>query len=158
MWKNIFLSVVLLLPVLGCGAKENEDVVSYVKQIEVLQKYNRQVNSILTQLTEEPESITDLQPMYRVMDDYEAAVKKLEQPKTSRVRAIHGMYERAFPKARRQLTDMTEPNQFSLHKTGAAFELLKKEVTGKVYLPLEGLLERFDLQDQYSIEWPTNSG
>lgn len=158
MWKNILLSVVLLLPVLGCGAKEDEDVVSYVKQIEVLQKYNRQVNSILTQLTEEPESIADLQPMYELMDEYEAAVKKIEQPKTSRVRAIHGMYERAFPKARRQLAEITEPNQFSLHKTGVAFEMLKKEITGKVHLPLEGLLERFGLQEQYSIEWPTNSG
>jgi len=156
MWKNIFLPVVLLLPVLGCGAKEDEDVVSYVKQIEVLQRYNRQVNSILTQLTEEPESIADLQPMYELMDEYEAAVKTLEQPKTSRVRAIHGMYERAFPKARRQLTDMTEPNQFSLHKTKVAFEMLKKEITGKVYLPLQGLLERFDLQDQYSIEWSSS--
>ena len=155
MWKHTLLSVALMSLLLGCAKKEDEDLVAYVEQIQTLQKYNQQVNRVLSQLTEEPENVTDLRWMYQLMDEYEAAVKKLASPKTSRVRAIHGMYDRAFPKARRRLTDMTEANQFSLHKTKVAFEMLKKEIMGKVYLPLQGLLERFDLQDQYSMEWPS---
>lgn len=157
MLKNALLVVVLLPLVLaGCSKNEDEDLIAYIGQIELLQqKYHPQIDVYLTQLLEEPEIIEDLQPMYQFIDDYEADLLKVARPKTRRLQAIHGLYGRTFPEARRQLTKMTEPNQYSLQKTKVAFEAVKKGIMEKVYPPIQGLLKEFGLQDQYSLEWPS---
>lgn len=152
--KAIILVVLVPLVLIGCSKKEDEDLVAYVKQFEPLQEYNRQAQKYLTDLTDEPEMVEDLQSMYKLIDDYEAAVLNLTRPKTSRIQAIHGIYVRTFPQARRQLTKMTEPNQYSLQKTKVAYEKLKGEITGKLYPPIQALLEEFGLQDQYPVAWP----
>ena len=152
--KAIILVVLVSLVLVGCSKKEDEDLIAYLKQFEPLQEYNRQAQKYLTDLTDEPEMVEDLQSMYKLIDDYEAAVLNLIRPKTSRMQAIHGIYVRTFPKARRQLTKMTEPNQYSLQKTRVAYEILKKEITGTFYPPIQALLEEFELQDQYSVSWP----
>jgi len=155
MLKNANILVVLIpLVLVGCSKKEDEDLIAYVKQFEPLQEYNRQAQEYLTELTDEPEMIENLQPMYKLIDDYEAEVLNLIRPKTSRINAIHGIYVRAFPKARRQLTKMAEPNQYSLQKTRVAYETLKEEITGTFYPPIQALLKEFGLQDQYSVTWP----
>ena len=141
--KAIILVVLVPLVLIGCSKKEDEDLVAYVKQFEPLQEYNRQAQKYLTDLTDEPEMVEDLQSMYKLIDDYEAAVLNLTRPKTSRIQAIHGIYVRTFPQARRQLTKMTEPNQYSLQKTKVAYEKLKGEITGKArWQLLERLKER----------------
>ena len=155
MRKSATILVILIpLVLFGCSKKEDEDLVGYVKQLEGLQEYNRMVEVYLTQLVEEPEILEDLQPMYQLIDDYEAAVLNLQRPRTSRMQAIHGIYIRAFPKARRQLTKMTEPNQYSLQKTKVAYQNLKEEIIEKLYPPILGLLKEFGLQDQHTVAWP----
>ncbi len=138
----------------GCSKGEDIDLIAYLEELSRIEKYPRQLEEYDKMLKETPDSIATLEPMYKFIDEYETAVKSIVSPQTNRVRAINGLYERCFKEAKRQLTNATKPDQYSILRTGDAFSKIRDVVVEKVHPNIRGMLEEFNLQDKYSVEWP----
>jgi len=105
--RNIgFLMVVLLVGLFAC-AKSGEETLNYAQQIAALQHYNETLEKYLKSLEIDPEGKGEVTGVAQLLENYKADLLKIPKPVDSKLKTIHGRYERSIATSQRRLLPRT---------------------------------------------------
>ena len=151
--RNIgFLMVVLLVGLFAC-AKSGEEALSYAQQIARLQHYNETLEQYLKSLETDPEGKGAVTGVAQLLENYKADLLKIPKPVDSKLRAIHGRYERNIATSRRRLLP---PDDLAFGiQAHRAIAGLKEDIRDSIYPVIRELLDEHDLGDRVSLKWPS---
>ena len=153
------LSVLALVLVLwGCGGEEEiEELKAYVKSVQKFQHFNEEVQGYITQFDDPSIPVTqaNVDAARKLVDDYAAAVRALEEPYESALRHTHGLYARCFDDARTLARDETGDLRRQAYSCAIGLRNLRRDIGDRVYPSIEVLLARKSIGhgagDEYSM-------
>jgi hypothetical protein len=151
--RNIgFLMVVLLVGLFAC-AKIGEETLSYAHQIARLQHYNETLEKYLKSLETDPEGKGSVTQVAQLLESYKADLAKIPRPVDSKLRAIHGRYERNIATSRRRLLP-PDDLAFAIQARRAIMGL-KEDIKDSIYPVVRELLDENNLGGRVSLKWPS---
>ena len=151
--RNIgFLMVVLLVGLFAC-AKTGEETLGYAQQIAGLQHYNETLEQYLKSLEIDPEGKGAVTQIAQLLENYKADLLKIPKPMDSKLKSIHGRYERNIATSQKRLLP-PDDLAFAIQAHRAIMGL-KENIKDSIYPILRELLEQHNLGDRVSLKWPS---
>lgn len=151
---------VLILGLWGCSDEsEVAELTMYVQTIQEFHPFNDKVQFYLTNLGDpsfglREQHVTDAR---QLLEDYAAAVNRVEDPVQNTLRHSHGLYKRSFEDARRLAQDRTGDLKRQGHSVAIGFRNLRRDIADRFYPSIEVLLARKGLdyeKEEYALVWP----
>ncbi|MFH1008016.1 MAG: hypothetical protein V1800_11035, partial [Candidatus Latescibacterota bacterium] len=142
-----FLMIVLFVGCIAC-AKTGEETIRYAQQIGKLQHYNETLERYLKSLEADPDGRGEVTQVAQLLQRYKADLLKIPRPSDSKLKAIHGRYERSIANCQKRLLP-PEDMAFSL-QAQRAIGGLKEDVKDGVYPMILELLGQLNLRDRVS--------
>ena len=152
----LILGLVLCLG--GCSDEtEIGELKAYVKNVQKFQHFNVDVQRYITQFDDPSIPVTqaDVNAARKLVDDYAAAVRAMEEPYESALRHTHGLYARCFDDARTLARDETGDLRRQAYSCAIGLRNLRRDIGDRVYPSIEVLLARKSIGhgagDEYSM-------
>lgn len=146
-----FLTCSLILWAMGCS-KSQEELVHFSDQIVQYKEYNETLARYLHLVETNPEDPGEATQVGTVLEEYHAAVSKLSHPHDITLKALRNQYIRAIEKAQNTIEIPGDP-MFSIEARRAIMGL--QSDVERIYGTLTAILQKENLSEQYTLEWPT---